>query len=298
MSSPEQPSTMLDAAAPVPASPASGDQGLPANWDTAAGMLGNIPVVPERVRYAVVVEGLRGLPHDARILEAGCGDGRILRTLSALGFSNLTGTEISAERIAAVRRRGPADVALVRSADIPFAPESFDGIVSAAVIEHVEDPRAWLQKLGEVLRPGGALSLTSDSFMWRWLQRLGLYRSEQPIDRAIWPGDLRRWAAGAGLRMVRYGGFYNTPDQWAYFWRCIRTFRPRWWRWRVNQVRGLFGLTPAVPRQLIMFHPPNSEAEEVPLILAAFDLMPRHVRRGLWPSVFSYESFFWFKKDA
>lgn len=251
-------------------------------WDAAAGRLDEYPLATERVRYAVASEPLLGLPRDARILEAGCGSGRLLRTLAELGFENLVGLEISPQRLAYVRQRGPQSAELVCSAEIPFAPGSFDAVVSAGVVEHVADARDWLARLARVVRPRGIVALTSDTYMWRWLQRLGLYRSIQPLDRAIGPWTLMRWAHTAGLKLEAWGGFYNTPDQRWFFLRQLARMQPGWKRLRWYLSRN--------------DNRPDVPAEEVAAIRAAFELLPRQMRFGLWHCIWSYESFYWFRK--
>jgi len=253
-------------------------------WDVAATRLDEYPVATERMRYAVGIQPLLRLPRTAAILEAGCGSGRVLRALAALGFTRLTGLEISAQRLEYVRARGPYNAELVCGADVPFEDARFDAVISTGVIEHVENPRAWLRDLARVVRPGGVVSLTSDTYMWRWLQHLGLYQTIQPLDRAIWPPTLIRWARAAGLRLEAYGGFCNTPDQRRFFLKQLARLRPGWRRLRWYLSRG-----DAVPR---------GPADETVAIREAFDLLPRHVRYGLWASVWSYESFYWFNTEG
>ncbi|RPI74444.1 MAG: class I SAM-dependent methyltransferase, partial [Desulfobacteraceae bacterium] len=65
------------------------------NWDNVANKLNQIPLRGEQIRYAMAVKPLLALPKSSLILEAGCGSGRILRILTALGYSDLIGLEIS-----------------------------------------------------------------------------------------------------------------------------------------------------------------------------------------------------------
>lgn len=190
-------------------------------WDDASAALTAIPLAGERVRYAAAIKPLLALDKSASILEAGCGAGRLLRALAALGYANLTGLEISPARLQTVRQRGPASAKLVCSDQVPLPDACFDGVVTAAVIEHVVDPKRWLGELARVTRPGGVVSVVTDTYMWRWLQRLGVYQSIQPLDRAIRPGTLIGWARDAGLRLEASGGFVNEDSQRWYFLRQL-----------------------------------------------------------------------------
>lgn len=251
-------------------------------WDAVADRLDEYPVATERFRYAAGIRPLLELPTSARILEAGCGSGRVLRTLAALGYRRLVGLEISTQRLEHVRRRGPGCAQLVCGADFPFEPASFDAVVSTGVIEHVSEPRVWLGQLARVVRPGGIVSLTSDTYMWRWLQRLGLYRSVQPVDRAIWPGTLIRWARSAGLRLTACGGFYNTPEQRLFMLKQLAR------RWppakRLRWYLGRHDRSLEVP------------GDEVAAVREALSALPSCTRFGRWWCVWSYESFYWLRR--
>ena len=259
------------------------------NWDDVAAELTRIPLVLEHARYAAAIKPLVSLPRTSKVLEAGCGAGRILRPLAALGFARLTAIEISIERLRYVRQFGPDCATLICSQDVPFGNESFDAVVSAAVIEHVLNPKAWLAELARVTRPGGLISIVSDPYMWRWLELLGLYRSAQPLDQAIWPWDLLCWARAAGLRTIACGGFVNVPEQRWYFIRQLKrlTSMRRWWcKWR--GIRRQVVPAPPMPLQ-----PP---ADEVEMILRAVELFPQASGIGMNDCIWSYENFFWFEK--
>lgn len=263
--------------------------GLGNQWDAVAQELTSIPLILERNRYAMALKVLLGLDENARILEVGCGAGRILRTLEALGYRHVVGLEISQSRLNYVQQQGQTSAGLICSDHVPFADASFDAVVSAAVIEHVVDPRAWLGELARVVRPGGIISITSDSYMWKWLKRLGMYKTIQPLDEAIWPGKLKRWAHEAGLEVSAYGGFTNVPDQEYYFLKQLKrwaSLRRRYYLWR--GIRG---------RQ----HKPVPAYEylqEVPGITQALEQQPLSSHRHFWSAIFSYENYFYFRKPA
>lgn len=256
-------------------------------WDQASRELNEIPLVLERVRYAAAIKPLLALPEDCRILEAGCGAGRILRTLHALGYHNVTGLEISQARLDLVRQLGGTSAQLVRSDGVPFDDASFDGVVSAAVIEHVEHPAQWLAELARVVKPGGILSITSDTYMWCWLKKLGLYKTIQPIDDAIWPTTLIDWARQAGLEVAGYGGFTNVPEQEWYLGKQLKRL--------LSPGRILYQLTGIRTRRKRTYAA-YEYMDEVPGILQALDAFELTPDENFWAAVFSYESYFWFRK--
>jgi SAM-dependent methyltransferase len=256
-------------------------QPLPQAWNQAAEALNQIPLAGERVRYAAAIKPLLALPKDALILEAGCGSGRLLRALAALGYQRLVGLEISYARLTDVTRNGPASARLICSSEVPFRSEEFDAVVSAAAIEHVVNPASWLAELARVTRSCGRVSIVTDTYMWRWLKRLGLYRSIQPLDEAIWPSELIRWAQQSGLELLDCGGFLNTPDQRGFFGKQLLRLIPlggRLWRW-LNRS----------PQQAIL-------ANETAAILEAIKDFPDHTGGDRWACIWSYECFYWFRK--
>jgi SAM-dependent methyltransferase len=70
-----------------------------------------------------------------------------------------------------------ADLELGPDGTIPLPSGSVDLVMSTQVLEHVEDPRAYLAECARVLRPGGKLLLSTHGLMyyhpdpedyWRW----------------------------------------------------------------------------------------------------------------------------------
>jgi SAM-dependent methyltransferase len=256
-------------------------QPLAQKWNEAAEPLNSISLAGERVRYAVGIKPLLALPRSAHILDAGCGAGRVLRTLAALGYTQLEGLEISFERLKEAARLDATAARYVCSDDVPFAGQSFDAVITVGVIEHVENPGRWLARLADCTRPGGLVSITSDTYIWRWLKQLGLYRSIQPLDDAIWPGTLIGWGKRAGLELVQCGGFVNVPEQRHHLGKELLRLLPR-----TKRLRGWLNRTPAPPM------PPGEQAA----IVEAMEQLEANTQAGLWAAVWSYESYYWFRK--
>nr|MBI2904158.1 methyltransferase domain-containing protein [Chloroflexota bacterium] len=256
-------------------------QPLAQKWNEAAEPLNSISLAGERVRYAVGIKPLLALPRSAHILEAGCGAGRVLRTLAALGFTRLEGLEISFERLKEAARLDATAARYVCSDDVPFAGRSFDAVITVGVIEHVENPGRWLARLADCTRPGGLVSVTSDTYVWRWLKQLGLYHSIQPLDDAIWPGTLIGWGKRAGLELVQCGGFVNVPEQRHHLGKELLRLLPR-----TRRLRGWLNRAPA---------PPMPTGEQA-AIVEAIEQLEANTQTGLWAAVWSYESYYWFRK--
>lgn len=95
-------------------------------------------------------------------LDVGCGNGRYLQMLHRLGVpkSQLYGIEMSQEAIETLRQEGyQGFYGRLEDVENKLPENTFDLIVLLQVIEHVEHPRAIVQTLSRLLRPGGVLVL-------------------------------------------------------------------------------------------------------------------------------------------
>jgi SAM-dependent methyltransferase len=100
-----------------------------------------------------------------RVLDFGCGPGRLLRQfLPEAQRGRWVGADVHQPSLAWARTALSPPVELARSPQappLPFAPESFDLVLSMSVISHlVDDWAAWMLDLRRVLAPGGLLLTT------------------------------------------------------------------------------------------------------------------------------------------
>ena len=111
---------------------------------------------PQRIENAERL--LRLLPRRGRLLDVGCACGYLLVAAQRLGFE-AQGLEPSLWAAEFARREFGLSVWQGLLKDAPFPPASFDAIVLADTIEHLDDPRAALATLRRWLVPGGHLLL-------------------------------------------------------------------------------------------------------------------------------------------
>ncbi|MCE5270944.1 class I SAM-dependent methyltransferase [bacterium] len=101
----------------------------------------------------------RQLPVEASILDYGCGWGRILNRLAALGYTRLSGADPSPSMLERARAEHPGpDYRLLEGARLPFADRGFDCVLLFAVLTCVptdSGQRGLVAEAARVLRPGG-----------------------------------------------------------------------------------------------------------------------------------------------
>ncbi len=108
-------------------------------------------------------------PRDGRlrILDIGCGTGKMLDELAA--FGDVVGADFSPEALQFCVTRGVgADLARADARRLPFADGAFDVVTAMDIIEHIDDDKAASSEIFRVLRPGGRLLVTVPAFTSLW----------------------------------------------------------------------------------------------------------------------------------
>lgn len=133
----------------------------------------------------------------ARLLDIGCGTGRLLRDARARWpETQLIGVDPAEGMIAVARELTPDATLLVGSAEaLPLGTGSIDVVLSTLSFHHWRDQAAGLHEIARVLRPGGRFVLV-DVASPQWLGRLvGNPRARDARAR-------RTLFTDAGLRIV------------------------------------------------------------------------------------------------
>ena len=176
---------------------------------------------PVRLQFISERAALAG----ARVLDVGCGGGLLSEALAQAG-AHVTGIDLAPGMIEVARLhaaesqldidyRGTAAEELART-----APASFDVVTCMEMLEHVPAPAAMTVTLARLLRPGGALFISTlnrnlRSFLLaivgaEYLLRL-IPRGTHEYERLIRPAELARWARAAGLTLHELAGIDFNP---------------------------------------------------------------------------------------
>lgn len=106
-----------------------------------------------------------------RVLEVGCGHGGMQVALLDAGARETVGIDLNpgfVEFALGRLRDQNAFVQVANAEQMPFAEESFDVVVSAAVFEHIHDIGEALREIERVLKPGGLLYATFSPTWWHY----------------------------------------------------------------------------------------------------------------------------------
>ena len=104
-----------------------------------------------------------------RYLEVGPGHGFYLTAAARAGFEHVEGIDLSPTSVALTRgivesgSFGPPEACVIREGDFLRADfdAPFDVVVMGEVLEHVEDPRSFVRRVRELVKPGGTAYITT-----------------------------------------------------------------------------------------------------------------------------------------
>lgn len=184
------------------------------------------------LHWVEVDEQIASLPAGAKILDVGCGMGRLYDTASSHGLQ-YSGIDISEGQVEEGKRLHPqADLRVGSMLQLPYADASFDAVFIVASLHHLLTPEERAQAVAEaqrVLKPGGRAIVTVMALWqpkywklfwqpnhtaikplsWRDVFVAWHWKVEQPVYRyyhAFRRGELRALFGGQGWTVdsVRY----------------------------------------------------------------------------------------------
>jgi len=159
-----------------------------------------------------------------KLADIGCGGGILAEALAELGAS-VTAIDPAPNNIAVARAHAEKqglsiDYRNITAEALAETGEQFDIVTALEVIEHVEGPRAFLEKLGTLVKPGGLmflatidrtvksymLAIVGAEYVLRWVPR-----GTHDHAKFIRPDELSGWLRRAGLREIDRAGMSFTP---------------------------------------------------------------------------------------
>ena len=146
----------------------------------------------------------------AAVLDAGCGGGDFAVGLSEAGY-RIFGSDLSPSAIAHAQGLGVGQftvASLYEPLAEPFGRERFDAIVCVDVIEHLYNPRVFVEHAFAALGPGGVMVITTP--YWGYLKNIALALTNR-MDRsltALWEGGhIKHFSRQTLSQLMRNAGF-------------------------------------------------------------------------------------------
>lgn len=152
---------------------------------------------------------LAHFPKGGRVLDAGCGRSLFTEIRPDWPFA-IVASDLDHDLLSARKTEFPGLAWVVGDAEpLPFRGAAFDGLFAGELVEHLPDPRPALAEFRRVLRPGGALLLTTPNRL-RLANRVD--RSERPISpdhlSELSYDEVHRLLDQAGFEVVRATGLH------------------------------------------------------------------------------------------
>jgi ubiquinone/menaquinone biosynthesis C-methylase UbiE len=166
-----------------------------------------------------VVDVLGGELGEARILDVGCGTGRLLARLAAEGGESLAGVDLAARMLGLARAKLSklhVDVELHKAdaeETLPWPSGSFDAVAITGVYHHFYHPEKALGEVARVLRTDGRLIVSDPCFFTPMRELFNLVLRVRPF-----AGDYHFYTLPQMLRLLSRCG-----------WRVERAERISWW---------------------------------------------------------------------
>lgn len=165
-------------------------------------------------------------------LDIGCGGGLLTEPLARLG-AHVRGLDQGKETIEIAMAHAQAMGLSIEYicgdlGELDPAQAQFDGVVLSEVIEHVANPRAFLQQAGALVKPGGYLYVTTlNRTLFSYLTAIVLAeRVLKVVQKGAhdWqdfkrPSEILEMVAGLGFAVDAMTGMLYTP--WNKTWRTI-----------------------------------------------------------------------------
>ena len=145
-----------------------------------------------------------------KILELGCGVGRISFSLWMLGYGNLTASDVSNKMVSRalnIQKERRSEIRFLQSdaTQLSFESNAFDGVIfgfnGLMQIPHRENRKKAMQECFRVLRPNGKFVFTShDRSLPKW--------------KKFWQNERKKWKIGSQDKaLLEFGDRYgDTPN--------------------------------------------------------------------------------------
>ncbi len=158
---------------------------------------------PTQRKYKRIERSMVALLDAGRVLDLGCGTGRLLR-------KGVVGVDLSMQMLAKARGKS-AQIAQADGHHLPFADGCFDAVIVAQGVIRYMEPSAAFGEISRVLRPGGRCAVHQFGEAVSLRQLLGRAKPVRDEFALAHPDDLIRPAQTRGLFLTDLELFRSIP---------------------------------------------------------------------------------------
>ena len=190
-------------------------------WDPTGDFKPLHVINPLRANYINQTISLNGL----KVLDVGCGGGLLAEAFESLGASvtaiDVTEANIEVAKLHAKKTGKTISYMMTRAEDLAIKePESFDVVACLEVIEHVPDPGQLIDACAKLLKPKGAMFLSTlnrnpRSFVTAILGAEYIFnilpKGTHEWNKFIKPSELEKYMRTAGIKLKESKGMFYNP---------------------------------------------------------------------------------------
>jgi methionine biosynthesis protein MetW len=142
----------------------------------------------------------RLVPHGARVLDLGCGDGALLAHLQKHNGCTGYGVELDDANVLACAQRGVNVLQLNLDQGLKvFADQSFDVVLQIDTLQHLRNAETMLRETARV----GKIGIVAFPNFGHWFNRLSVLRGRMPVTKRL----PYQWYDTPNIRVGTYADF-------------------------------------------------------------------------------------------
>ncbi len=142
---------------------------------------------------------------ESKILDIGCSNGVLLKSLEHQGYANIYGVDINNSAINYCITTGLKTAFCMDGAHLNFSDNEFDIIIASDVLEHIDNDKSALKEWLRVLKPGGKLIVFVPAFNFLWSNHDILNQHYRRYSKKVFVKTVTQ--AGFEIKKVSYWNF-------------------------------------------------------------------------------------------